>query len=1217
MSIKKNFTRYFLLLTLGVSFPIGIVRAKTTHPQNIPIRDSQTLRDIYHLDNPGDYWSPISIGEDWGEEQTIPSNIPVSSSRMVFQSFRNHEWGIYVLEPNGNETKLNTGFQSIYPSLQKNGSKITFSNIASGRQDIFMIDSNGSNQKQLTTGNGSDIHGDISPDGKKIAFQSNRTGNYDIYVMSNNGYELTLLTNSLAYDGEPSWSPDGQQIVFVSNRAGNYDLWIMDADGSNNRQLTYGATALTPDWSPLGNRIAFANDSNGNGFFETWLIDIEGSDLTKIDYDWTNGDIWAPSWSPDGEWLSYIVTSWIYHEGNWYWTKSDLLIENISTEERVRASSDQTTWFADWAANDTLPPTPCSVTSSDRRTWSDIPIQFTSSDQGSSGIIAFDAQVRRLGRDWEDIARWLKAESTVYKGNGLGTVEFRCRAHDYGGNIGNWSSIPTISPDVDAIRPTSKMDAGGSLIRGNSALLSWSGTDEGSGIDSYDIFYKKNKAGTWTKWLENTQLEQATFNGEIGNSYYFRSQAYDKVDHIQPWRPDIQTSIVFYSTVLSTTVTDLRGIGIYSTSVSLNPSALYTNTTMNQYQFYFGEDNLFHTIGVSADGFGYLPETSLNTTEDKDLHWVLSPTINLIANGGFESGNIDAWLPSANGVNVLNTEKHTGQYSVQLLGVLSGTVGITQTITINEELHSPTLSFFYKTSDITGSEGFTLKLSTPLTTTETKIQPTSKEWTHFWKDLSSLAGQSVTVTLEIADVDKTVLVDEITIGDWETPILNSVSPKKWIQGEPIMLTILGENFIPIPDVYLNEILIENVNWISSTQLTAIVPPELQEEVYDLKIVNPSGITDVLSQVINVNLFYANLPLMSKNAKPNKNGFLTTDWPMTGYDEGRTGYNKEEPGASDYQFEWSVNSNCPNTALPIPPLIADGVLIHSCGNYTALDAENGDILWNDKLFSFNWANIANGTVYGAYNSLDLYSGETVFEISLDEWVVAAGHRIFTVQLDSDDPILHSRSGSTGSIEWKKRIRTSHRLGDILAFNDHYLYSWGTRPGMIFQVINPETGGTWWEKTIREYDYGNGYQIPAIIGDTAILSMASPVEICAVDLETQEVKWLSTFDATLSWVGLPLIAVAENEIYAVESELLVFDLQNGDLLWKFTGDGELRWNPVVTQNYIYVSSKDNTYVLDRSTHKLVWQTDHGGWLAVANGFLYITGRDTLIAYRSNYP
>ena len=75
----------------------------------------------------------------------------------------------------------------------------------------------------------------------RIAFMSDRDWNWEIYVMDADGENLRNLTNNPGDDQHPSWSPDGKQIVFTADRSGkdwNRQIYVMDADGGNLQNLT-------------------------------------------------------------------------------------------------------------------------------------------------------------------------------------------------------------------------------------------------------------------------------------------------------------------------------------------------------------------------------------------------------------------------------------------------------------------------------------------------------------------------------------------------------------------------------------------------------------------------------------------------------------------------------------------------------------------------------------------------------------------------------------------------------------------------------------------------------------------------------------------------------------------------------------------------------------------------------------------------------------------
>ncbi len=102
--------------------------------------------------------------------------------------------------------------------------------------------------------------------------------------------------------GNPRWSPDGKLIALTSNLSGDYDLWVMDADGSNLTKLA--EKAQTAEWSPGGSRIAFESLSSGNS--DVWVMASDGTNLINL----TASNLGAdrnPKWSSSGKYLAYVA----------------------------------------------------------------------------------------------------------------------------------------------------------------------------------------------------------------------------------------------------------------------------------------------------------------------------------------------------------------------------------------------------------------------------------------------------------------------------------------------------------------------------------------------------------------------------------------------------------------------------------------------------------------------------------------------------------------------------------------------------------------------------------------------------------------------------------------------------------------------------------------------------------------------------------------------
>ena len=104
--------------------------------------------------------------------------------------------------------------------------------------DIYVMEADGSNPRQLTDDRWADDFLSWSPDGTRIAFASQNNRNWDIYVIDVDGGDPRNLTNSPHGEWEPSWSPDGERIAFASDRELKTDIYVMEADGSDPQNLT-------------------------------------------------------------------------------------------------------------------------------------------------------------------------------------------------------------------------------------------------------------------------------------------------------------------------------------------------------------------------------------------------------------------------------------------------------------------------------------------------------------------------------------------------------------------------------------------------------------------------------------------------------------------------------------------------------------------------------------------------------------------------------------------------------------------------------------------------------------------------------------------------------------------------------------------------------------------------------------------------------------------
>ena len=215
------------------------------------------------------------------------------TTHIAFTSERDGNAEIYIMDINGKNLRnlTNHPASDFSPAFSPDGRWIAYVS----NRDIHLINLATKEKHLLTDGK----EPDWSPDSKFIVFVSKRAGRSDIYKMNINGEEVQQLTND-ADNYNPSWSPDGQWIAFSSKQDGiPLSVYVMTADGRRRRKLAQG---LNPSWSPDGKQIAYTLGIAGNGIY---VMSARGQNSRRV----TPENVWSdqPAWSPDGQWIAYEV----------------------------------------------------------------------------------------------------------------------------------------------------------------------------------------------------------------------------------------------------------------------------------------------------------------------------------------------------------------------------------------------------------------------------------------------------------------------------------------------------------------------------------------------------------------------------------------------------------------------------------------------------------------------------------------------------------------------------------------------------------------------------------------------------------------------------------------------------------------------------------------------------------------------------------------------
>jgi dipeptidyl aminopeptidase/acylaminoacyl peptidase len=142
---------------------------------------------------------------------------------------------------------------------------ILFSGTQTGAAKIYVMNADGSNVRQLTTGDGSDLQPDYQPGGKRFAWMRFNSGKLSIWTANANGggaRELAPLAD-VGTAAFPKYSPDGKRIAFsFSPPSGHSRIRVMNADGSGVTTVTpLDRNYYNPTWSPSGSSLAFEGNS--------------------------------------------------------------------------------------------------------------------------------------------------------------------------------------------------------------------------------------------------------------------------------------------------------------------------------------------------------------------------------------------------------------------------------------------------------------------------------------------------------------------------------------------------------------------------------------------------------------------------------------------------------------------------------------------------------------------------------------------------------------------------------------------------------------------------------------------------------------------------------------------------------------------------------------------------------------------------------------------
>ncbi len=288
------------------------------------------------------------------EVMTLTAYKGVARTRIAFSSDRTSTKGrvakeLYIVDYDGYNPRQVTvnGSINILPAWRPDGQALAYTSYKKDRSpllylaEILLGRASGNITGERTSGEKASqaFAPAWSTDGKRIAFASNRAGNMEIFSANPDGSAVRRLTSSAAADTAPCWSPTGTEIAFTSDRTGVPQLWVMDNEGLNVRRLTtLGNYNDACAWNPSKQYSEVAYTSRIEGGFEIAVLDLASRSVRQISEG--RGCCEYPTWAPNGRHLAFSCN----RSGSWQLSVADREGRQMTTLSAGPGNNVQPDW---------------------------------------------------------------------------------------------------------------------------------------------------------------------------------------------------------------------------------------------------------------------------------------------------------------------------------------------------------------------------------------------------------------------------------------------------------------------------------------------------------------------------------------------------------------------------------------------------------------------------------------------------------------------------------------------------------------------------------------------------------------------------------------------------------------------------------------------------------------------------------------------------------
>lgn len=215
------------------------------------------------------------------------------------------------------------------------GTRIVYVSDRSGSKEIWVMNWDGTGQKQLTRYGSITTFPSASPDGRMVAFTTYASGSPAIQIFSlDTGRKLPFYNQRASLNSFVTFTPDSKRVIFSSTAGGGpAQLYMSNIDGSGFHRITAsGAIEVEAKINPKTG-TDLVDVSGRSGLPQIYQMSLEGTDVHRLSAG--TGEATNPAWSPDGAHIAFAWTKG-FEPGNY-----NIFVMDVSSQQTTQLTANE------------------------------------------------------------------------------------------------------------------------------------------------------------------------------------------------------------------------------------------------------------------------------------------------------------------------------------------------------------------------------------------------------------------------------------------------------------------------------------------------------------------------------------------------------------------------------------------------------------------------------------------------------------------------------------------------------------------------------------------------------------------------------------------------------------------------------------------------------------------------------------------------------------